>query len=185
MFIIKGDLLIDWTYSGFNGFSLRRDSCFCKLFWIMTYFRDFAEVEFPERRKLKFIDKVPNYSSGIRPPKMQRRLILSRGPELIHNKFAHEQYGIVVRPYPRGNWINCFWFLISITGYLPDFPILICRPRDLGVYVMDTLRWFVLPWVGKLTRRGCLPSGASILPGSLSLERFPFCHNSRSLTLIN
>jgi len=52
-------------------------------------------VEYPERRKLKIVDKVPTYPAGIRPPKMQRRLIYMRGPELIHNKFVHEQYGIV------------------------------------------------------------------------------------------
>jgi large subunit ribosomal protein L16 len=55
----------------------------------------FKDVEFPERAKLKFVDKVPTYPTNLRPPKMQKNLIFMRGPELIHNKFIHKQYGIV------------------------------------------------------------------------------------------
>jgi len=55
----------------------------------------FTDVEFPERAKLRFVDKVPTYPSGLRPPKSFKNLIFMRGPELIHNKFIHKQYGIV------------------------------------------------------------------------------------------
>lgn len=33
--------------------------------------------------------------SNIRPPKMQKRLKLMRGPELVHNTLMHKQYGVV------------------------------------------------------------------------------------------
>jgi len=55
----------------------------------------FDEVEYPERMKLKFMEKVPQYPAGMRPPKMQKKLIYMRGPEAIHNSFIHKQYGIV------------------------------------------------------------------------------------------
>lgn len=39
--------------------------------------------------------KVPQYSN-IRPPRMQKRLILMRGPDAEHNtKLVHKQYGII------------------------------------------------------------------------------------------
>lgn len=39
--------------------------------------------------------KVPQYSN-IRPPRMQKRLILMRGPDHEHNtKLVHKQYGII------------------------------------------------------------------------------------------
>lgn len=52
----------------------------------------------PERPKLHYIDRTPNYSnSQLRPPKMFKRLDLMRGPELVHNKLIHKQYGIQVK----------------------------------------------------------------------------------------
>jgi len=56
----------------------------------------FVDVEYPERNKLKFIEKVPVYPAGLRPPKMQKNLRFMRGPELIHTELIHQQYGIVV-----------------------------------------------------------------------------------------
>jgi large subunit ribosomal protein L16 len=53
-------------------------------------------VEYPERNKLKFMEKVPNYPSGMRPPKMMKNLIFMRGPEEVHTSLIHKQYGIVV-----------------------------------------------------------------------------------------
>lgn len=51
----------------------------------------------PERPKLHYIDRAPNYSnSQLRPPKMHKMLGLMRGPELVHNKLIHKQYGIQV-----------------------------------------------------------------------------------------
>ncbi|KAI4461801.1 50s/60s ribosomal protein l16 [Holotrichia oblita] len=49
----------------------------------------------PERPKLKFVEKVPQLPPSIRPPKMQKRLNLMRGPEPVHNTLLHRQYGIM------------------------------------------------------------------------------------------
>lgn len=54
------------------------------------------DVEFTdERPKLRIVEKVPQYPANMRPPKMQKRLILMRGPELVHNTLLHQQYGIL------------------------------------------------------------------------------------------
>ncbi|KAL8562586.1 hypothetical protein ACOMHN_045850 [Nucella lapillus] len=55
---------------------------------------NYEGVEFPERRKLKFFDKVPQLAASVRPPKMMKDLHLMRGPELIHNKLQYGQFGI-------------------------------------------------------------------------------------------
>jgi len=52
-------------------------------------------VEFPERNKLRFIERSPIYPAGLRPPKMQKCLRFMRGPEEIHTDFIHKQYGII------------------------------------------------------------------------------------------
>lgn len=54
-----------------------------------------VDVEFTDRPKLKIVEKVPQYAANLRPPKMQKRLILMRGPELVHNNLLHKQFGIV------------------------------------------------------------------------------------------
>lgn len=54
------------------------------------------DFEMPERPKLRFMDKVPQLPPSIRPPKMQKRLKLMRGPELVHNTLMHKQYGLMV-----------------------------------------------------------------------------------------
>ena len=57
----------------------------------------FSEIEFPaNRRKLKFIERVPQMPTDRRPPKMTKRLSDMRGPEEIHNKLIHGQFAIVV-----------------------------------------------------------------------------------------
>lgn len=55
-------------------------------------------------------EKVPQYPSNLKPPKMQKRLRYMRGPELLHNTLQLKQYGIVV------STDTCF---ILITGYKP------------------------------------------------------------------
>lgn len=56
-----------------------------------------ADIQMPERPKLHYVDRVPNYSnSQIKPPKMFKMLGLMRGPETVHNKLIHKQYGIQV-----------------------------------------------------------------------------------------
>lgn len=54
-----------------------------------------VDVEFADRPKLRIVEKVPQYTANLRPPKMQKRLILMRGPELVHNNLLHKQFGIV------------------------------------------------------------------------------------------
>lgn len=55
----------------------------------------YDDVEFPpDRRKLKMLQKVPYPTPGMRPQKMMKRLTDIRGPELIHNKLIHKQYGL-------------------------------------------------------------------------------------------
>lgn len=41
------------------------------------------------------MDKVPQYPPAMRPPKMQKKLKLMRGPETLHNFLIHKQYGIM------------------------------------------------------------------------------------------
>lgn len=55
-----------------------------------------TDVEYPERRRLKIIDKVPHIEPGVRPPKMMKDLHQMRGPELIQNKLQYGDYGIQV-----------------------------------------------------------------------------------------
>lgn len=54
-----------------------------------------GEIEYPERRKLKVMEKVPMLPPAIRAPKMQKRLRYMRGPEHIHNFLMYKQYGIM------------------------------------------------------------------------------------------
>ncbi|XP_055862975.1 39S ribosomal protein L16, mitochondrial-like [Biomphalaria glabrata] len=55
---------------------------------------NYDNVAFPERRRLKMIDKVPPIDPGIRPPKMMRDLHQMRGPELIQNKLLYGNFGL-------------------------------------------------------------------------------------------
>ena len=55
-----------------------------------------VDVEYPERRRLKIQEKVPQFASHIRPPKMFKQIILMRGPEQVHNKLFLKKYGIQV-----------------------------------------------------------------------------------------
>jgi len=52
-------------------------------------------VEYPERSKLRFMEKVPQYPAAMRPPKMKKNLHFMRAPEPFHHSLIHQQYGIV------------------------------------------------------------------------------------------
>jgi large subunit ribosomal protein L16 len=54
----------------------------------------FPEIEYPERRKLKFMEKAPVPPPGQRMPKLPKQLIDIRGPEPVHTFLLHKQYGI-------------------------------------------------------------------------------------------
>ncbi|KAL6261832.1 hypothetical protein P5V15_007075 [Pogonomyrmex californicus] len=55
----------------------------------------FGNIEYPERSRLKVVDKVPQFPAGMRPPKMQKRLRYMRGPEEIQNFLMYRQFGII------------------------------------------------------------------------------------------
>lgn len=58
----------------------------------------FGDIEIPkERQKLRFFNKVPQYTAAVRPPKMTKRLDLIRGEEEVHTDLIHKQYGIIAR----------------------------------------------------------------------------------------
>lgn len=56
---------------------------------------NYDHIQIPEKGKPRFIEKVPQMPTNIRPPKMIKNLRFMRGPEVIHNKLIHKQYGIV------------------------------------------------------------------------------------------
>nr|CAG4643494.1 EOG090X0DE4 [Ilyocryptus agilis] len=101
---------------------------------------NFDHITLPEKRKLHFMDKVPTYAPNVKPPKMAKRLILMRGPELIHTEFIYKQYGIVALCGGRLN-----------SGHMEMIRMTINRK-------MDTNRMFAVwrvdpPWQ-PLTRKG-------------------------------
>ncbi|XP_032683258.1 39S ribosomal protein L16, mitochondrial [Odontomachus brunneus] len=57
--------------------------------------KEIGEIEYPERRKLRVIEKVPQFPPGLRAPTMQKRLRYMRGPENVHNFLMYRQYGIM------------------------------------------------------------------------------------------
>ncbi|KAL7033638.1 hypothetical protein ACKWTF_007655 [Chironomus riparius] len=100
----------------------------------------YDHVEFVERPKLRFFEKVPQYVANLKPPKMQKRLRYMRGPEEVHNFLLHEQYGIQAIGGGRMRW-----------GHFEMLRLSIGRK-------MDTNRMFAIwridaPWQ-PVTRRG-------------------------------
>ena len=69
-----------------------RDWCLILRIWLFCV----VDLIFPERRKLVILPPMPPIDPGRRPPKMFKRLIDLRGPELIHNKLIYKMYGIRV-----------------------------------------------------------------------------------------
>lgn len=66
----------------------------------MLIFLILSDYEYPpdtRGKKLVPTPKVPQYPPTMRPFKMQKKLRLMRGPELIFNKLQHRQYGVIVR----------------------------------------------------------------------------------------
>jgi hypothetical protein len=71
----------------------------------------YLDVEFPEKPKLRFMDKVPLIHGNMRPPKMTKSLKFMRGPELVHNFLLHQQYGIIVSMVTFNNIFRMVNFL--------------------------------------------------------------------------
>ena len=55
----------------------------------------FLVIGYPDSNRLRIIPKQPTYPPGFTIPKMTKRVRDVRGPELVHTKLIHEQYGIV------------------------------------------------------------------------------------------
>ncbi|XP_045475065.1 39S ribosomal protein L16, mitochondrial [Harmonia axyridis] len=66
--------------------------------------KNFDHIEIPEKTRLRFIEKVPQFTQGIRAPKMQKKLRFMRGPEEVHNTLIHKQYGIMALGGGRMKW---------------------------------------------------------------------------------
>lgn len=77
--------------------NLNNNKCFVSLY-------STGEIEYPERRRLRIYEKVPQYPPTMRPFKMQKRLRYMRGPEPVHNFLLHKQYGVIV----------CIFFFFTI-----------------------------------------------------------------------
>lgn len=52
-------------------------------------------VGYPDQNKLRLLSKTPSYPNNFPIPSMPKKNEDLRGPELIHNKLIHKQYGIV------------------------------------------------------------------------------------------
>lgn len=73
----------------------------------ITYFPSpptYNHVEFPEKTKLKYVEKVPQMHGNVRPPKMTKSLKFMRGPEEVHNFLLHQQFGIIALTGGRMKW---------------------------------------------------------------------------------
>lgn len=55
-----------------------------------------ADIVLPEKRKLQTVEKQPIIIAGQKVRKMPKQLIDMRGPELVHTRLLHHQYGIRV-----------------------------------------------------------------------------------------
>uniref|UniRef100_A0A8D8W0Q4 Large ribosomal subunit protein uL16m n=1 Tax=Cacopsylla melanoneura TaxID=428564 RepID=A0A8D8W0Q4_9HEMI len=57
---------------------------------------NYDHIVLPEKRRLRFVDKVPTFMSGnMKVPRTHKNLDLLRGPEEVHNYLIHNQYGLV------------------------------------------------------------------------------------------
>lgn len=56
---------------------------------------NYDNIEYPEKEKLRVMEKVPQYPPGIRAFTMQKKLRFMRGVEPYNNFLMHKQYGIV------------------------------------------------------------------------------------------
>lgn len=77
------------------------------------------DIEKYDRPRLKVVEKVPQYPPNMKPPKMQKRLRLMRGPELIHNTLLHKQYGIIATG--GGRMRHGFFEMIRLSMCCPNF----------------------------------------------------------------
>ena len=115
--------------------------------------RPVSGVEFPERRKLKFFDKVPQLPAQLKPPKMMKDLYDMRGPELIHNKLQYGEFGIQVCITTTASLSLYHYHCIAITVSL-----------SLSLYCYHCI---TIPASLSLLHYHCIT-----IPASLSLHRY-------------
>ncbi|XP_076265773.1 mitochondrial ribosomal protein L16 [Rhynchophorus ferrugineus] len=66
--------------------------------------KKYDHVEFPDRKKLRVMDRIPILPPNVKPPKMQKRLRYMRGPEDVHTTLQHKQFGIIALGGGRLRW---------------------------------------------------------------------------------
>ena len=104
---------------------------------LKVYSLTVADVEFPaERRRLRPLEKQPQPYPGQRMPKMPKRLIDMRGPELVNNKLIHKQFGIRV--------CNLYSMHFSILQTVLSFQL--CSPMATCVLSVVHHPYFNLPF---------------------------------------
>ena len=123
--------------------------------------RPISGVEFPERRKLKFFDKVPQLPAQLKPPKMMKDLYDMRGPELIHNKLQYGEFGIQV----------CITTTASLSLYHYHC-IIITVTASLSLYCYHCI---TIPALLSLLSLSLHHYPCVIIPASLSLYHY-HCH---------
>ena len=128
--------------------------------------RPISGVEFPERRKLKFFDKVPQLPAQLKPPKMMKDLYDMRGPELIHNKLQYGEFGIQV----------CITTTASLSLYHYHC-IIITVTASLSLYCYHCI---TIPALLSLYHYPCIT-----IPASLSLHHYHCITISLSFTHYN
>uniref|UniRef100_A0A1B6LIN4 Large ribosomal subunit protein uL16m n=1 Tax=Graphocephala atropunctata TaxID=36148 RepID=A0A1B6LIN4_9HEMI len=57
--------------------------------------KDYSDIEIPEKQKLSVMPRVPTMPPQTKAFKMQKNLKFMMGPEEVHNKLIHKQYGII------------------------------------------------------------------------------------------
>uniref|UniRef100_A0A1B6FHR9 Large ribosomal subunit protein uL16m n=1 Tax=Cuerna arida TaxID=1464854 RepID=A0A1B6FHR9_9HEMI len=57
--------------------------------------KDHSDIIIPEKQKLSIMPRVPILPPQTKPFKMQKCLRFMMGPEEVHNKLIHKQYGII------------------------------------------------------------------------------------------
>lgn len=75
-------------------------------------------IGYPDQNRLKMIAKQPTYLPGMANLKMTKRVADMRGPELVHNKLIHKQYGIVALSGGALKWGHFEMMRTSINRHL-------------------------------------------------------------------
>ncbi|XP_014664002.1 PREDICTED: 39S ribosomal protein L16, mitochondrial-like [Priapulus caudatus] len=80
----------------------------------------FENIEFPERVKLKIMERVPQFRANEKPIKMMKNLKDLRGPEPANNKLIHKQYGIQALTPGNLRWGHLEMMRIMVNRNMDD-----------------------------------------------------------------